>query len=125
MGEIEDPQPIPGLPGETVQFRRWATYDDELQLMADVAEFLETDPSHKARLAFLPGRRTCLMIAAWSLRDAAGEPLAVEPESLTGQLPRRVVNWLIAEAERRYEGRAEEHEGPFDGRSPQLSAATT
>lgn len=125
MPEIEDPQPIPGLPGETVQFRRWATYDDELQLMAEVAEFLEADPDRKAKLAFLPSRRTCLMIAAWSLRDDEGEPLPVEPDNLLGRLPRRATNWLIAEAEKRYEGRPEVEEGPFDGRSPQLSTATT
>lgn len=124
MHEIEDPQPIPGLPGETVQFRRWATYDDELQYTADAGEFLDTNPDRKAKLAYLDEHKTCLMIAAWSLRDAADEPRPVEPESLRA-LPRRVAHWLIDEAEKRYEGRPEVQEGPFDGRSPQLSAATT
>ena len=124
MDPIEDPQPIPGLPGETVWFRRWATYEDELQYLTDGAAFLDTNPDRKAKMAYLPAAKACLMIAGWSLRDAGGELRPVDQASLR-TLPRHVAHWLMDEAEKRYEGRSEDREGPFDGRSPQLSTATT
>lgn len=119
-----DTLPVPGDPDATVTFRATATWEDERRLSRTSREIVATHDEADRGWHFRCAR-TLLMIERWTLVDHEGEPLPLTPETLASGINRRVAGWLDEEAERRYEGRTEDEEGPFDTSSPQPSTATT
>ena len=119
-----DTLPVPGDESATVTFRSAATWADEKRLTRRTRELSpSTEPEDRA-YAFRVAR-TLLMVESWTLTDALGEPLPLTPEVLESGLSRQVAAWIDKEAERRFEGRSEEDEGPFAGSSRQPSTAKT
>jgi hypothetical protein len=113
---------VPGADA-TVTFRSVATWEDERELVRRSSEVAEGASEEDRAYAFRTAR-ALLMIESWTLVDATGEPLPLEPEVLRRTLARHVATWIDREAERRFEGRPEGEEGPFGTRSPQPSTGT-
>lgn len=118
-----DTLPVPGLETATVTFRAMATWDDEL-LLAKQAREIPKDADEAERGYAFRALRTLLMVESWTLTDRAGQPLPLEVQALQRGMPRRVAAWIDQEAERRYEGRTKEAEGPFGSPSPRTSTVT-
>jgi hypothetical protein len=114
----QDALPIPGT-DRTVTLKAAASFGDDLHCDA-VAALLPAGTAERTHAYVLA--RTAVMIVAWDLVDAQGEPLPITPESLaTLSIP--VGGFLVAEARRRFEGRPEEEERPFKRRSRAPSEA--
>jgi len=112
---------VPGR-SATVTFRPFATWQDDRLIARWARERQAEDDADRAHAfrAF----RTLLMVEGWTLQDRSGEVLPLTTETLE-HLPRQVATWIDDEAQRRFAGRTEEEEGPFDMPSPQPSTATT
>lgn len=111
---------IPGTGGATVTMKRQATYDDELAVDAAMPPGVDRSTSYRC---YVPAR-TMVMIESWTLRERDGSSLPINEEVLTKRLSRRVAAFIAEEAARRYRGRDEADEAPFDSRSEQPSTAT-
>jgi hypothetical protein len=122
--------PVPGRDGKpdpsgaTVTFRGDAAFDDELEL-ARATQHLNEVADDVERVHGFRVARALLMIESWTLADGDGQVLPLTADVLRTKLSRRVAAWIDEQSTRRYEGREEEDEGPFDTRSPQPSMATT
>ena len=120
-----DTLPVPGdEDGATVTFRASATWDDERRLARRVQELTGITDDGERGYAFR-AERTLLMVESWTLTDAQGDLLPLTAATLSTGLHRRVAAWIDEEAERRFEGRSEGEEGPFDSRSQPPSMGTT
>ena len=118
--EFDPPITIPGTDGATVTMKHEATYQDELDVMAVMPTGVTSDVFRKL---YVPAR-TMVMIESWTLTNGTGAPLEINEEVLLG-LPRRVASFIVEEARKRYDGRDEEQEGPFDSDSQQPSTDET
>lgn len=127
--EPEPPIEIPGAGGATVSFRSGASYGDDLAIDIEANHAVAVEPGKplspkqemERHIAYVLAR-TARMIVSWDLVDAAGQPLPVSADSLRRLRP-AVGEWLSAEAFRRFRGRPEEAERPFESASPGPSAA--
>jgi hypothetical protein len=118
--EPEDPIEIPGTGGRQVVFRSGASYGDDLAIdiaanhAVAVPPGVPTSPEQdqERHVAYVLAR-TVRMIVSWGLEDAEGQPLPITAESLKRLTP-AVGGWLNTEAYRRFQGRSEEAERPFE-----------
>ena len=111
---------VPGHEHLWVEFKREATYHDELRLSQIRGELLERAEKGEngerkldaSMIAEWVIAKAAVMVLGWNLGDQDGNTLPVSVESIMKLRP-AVIGFLGDEAARRMAGRPEEKEVPF------------